>query len=155
MQPIPTAQVGALVNQYRFRLKAKCIGSVDVHHVLHSLFQAGHSGGNITSIMFLGLANMLMWQTIKEERVGSSNIGRYRNTINIMLLLPPYRFIGLNSKISPIKVDDEWWNNFGSLQKYSIFFLEKGGFPGLNFGSLQKYSINALIFLKQLCLPMH
>ena len=38
MQPIARAQVGALVNQYRFRLKAKCIGSVDVHHVLHSLF---------------------------------------------------------------------------------------------------------------------
>ena len=40
MLPIPIAQVGALVNQYRFRLKAKCIGSVDVHHVLHSLFHS-------------------------------------------------------------------------------------------------------------------
>ena len=47
--------------------------------------KAGHSGGNITSIMYLGLANMLMWQTIKEEREGSSNMGRYRNTINVML----------------------------------------------------------------------
>ena len=34
----------------------------------------------------LGLANMLMWQTIKEERDGYSNIGRYRNIINVMLL---------------------------------------------------------------------
>ena len=30
--------------------------------------KAGHSGGNISSIMHLGLANMLMWQAIKEER---------------------------------------------------------------------------------------
>jgi len=43
MWPIPTAQVGALVNQYRFRLKAKCIGSVDVHSLflaeVHSLLE--------------------------------------------------------------------------------------------------------------------
>ena len=48
--------------------------------------KAGHSGGNISSIMHLGLANMLMWQAIKEERDGYSNIGRYRNIINVMLL---------------------------------------------------------------------
>ena len=29
--------------------------------------KAGHSGGNISSIMHLGLANMLMWQVIKER----------------------------------------------------------------------------------------
>ena len=44
------------------------------------------SGGNISSIMHLGLANMLMWQEIKEERDGYSNIGRYRNIINMVLL---------------------------------------------------------------------
>ena len=62
---------------------------------------------------------MLMWQTIKEEREreDSSNIGRYRNTINVMLLLHPFRFIGLNSKISPIKVDGEWWTTFCSFAK--------------------------------------
>ena len=49
-----------------------------------------------------------------------------------VLLLPP--FIGLNPKLSSTKVDDEWWNNFCSLQKHSI---------------------NALVFLKKLCLPMH
>ena len=49
-------------------------------------YKAGHSGGNISSIMHLGLANMLMWQAIKEERDGYSNIGRYRNIINVMLL---------------------------------------------------------------------
>ena len=48
--------------------------------------KASHSGGNISSIMHLGLANMLMWQAIKEERDGYSNIGRYRNIINVMLL---------------------------------------------------------------------
>ena len=48
--------------------------------------KAGHSGSNISSIMHLGLANMLMWQAIKEERDGYSNIGRYRNIINVMLL---------------------------------------------------------------------
>ena len=42
--------------------------------------------------------------------------------------------VGLNSKISSTKVDGEWWNNFCSLQKHSI---------------------NALIFHKRLCLPMH
>ena len=42
--------------------------------------KAGHSGSNISSIMHLGLANMLMWQAIKEERDGYSNI------INVMLL---------------------------------------------------------------------
>ena len=51
-----------------------------------------------------------------------------------VLVLPPFRFIGLNSKISSTKVDDEWRNNFCSLQKQSI---------------------NALVFLKKLCLPMH
>ena len=51
-----------------------------------------------------------------------------------VLVLPPFRFIGLNSKISSTNVDDEWWNNFCSLQKHSI---------------------NALVFLKKLCLPMH
>ena len=48
--------------------------------------KASLSGGNISSIMHLGLANMLMWQAIKEERDGYSNIGRYRNIINMMLL---------------------------------------------------------------------
>ena len=48
--------------------------------------KAGHSGSNISSIMHLGLANMLIWQAIKEERDGYSNIGRYRNIINVMLL---------------------------------------------------------------------
>ena len=49
-------------------------------------------------------------------------------------LLPPFRFIGLNSKISPTKVDGEWWNNVCNLQKHPI---------------------NALVFLKSLCLPMY
>ena len=48
--------------------------------------KASHSGGNISSIMHLGLANMLMWKAIKEERDGHSNIGRYYNIINVMLL---------------------------------------------------------------------
>ena len=26
------------------------------------------------------------------------------------VVLPPFRFIGLNLKISSTKVDDEWWN---------------------------------------------
>ena len=52
-------------------------------YVIH---KAGHSGSNISSIMHLGLANMLMWQAIKEDRDGYSNIGRYRNIINVMLL---------------------------------------------------------------------
>ena len=37
-----------------------------------------------------------------------------------ILILPHFRFIGLNSKISPTKVDGEWWNNFCSLQNHSI-----------------------------------
>ena len=53
---------------------------------------------------------------------------------SICQLLPPFRFIGLNSKISPTKVDDEWWKTFCSLQKHLI---------------------NALVFLNKLCLSMH
>ena len=48
--------------------------------------KAGHSGGNISSITHLGLANMLMWQAIKEKRDDYSNIDRYRNIINVILL---------------------------------------------------------------------
>ena len=51
---------------------------------------------------------------------GANNVG--------VLVLPPFRFIGLNSKISSTKVDDEWWNIFCSLQKHSInalVFLKK------------------------------
>ena len=55
-------------------------------HKKRLISKAGHSGGNISSIMHLGLANMLMWQAIKEERDGYSNIGRYCNIINVMLL---------------------------------------------------------------------
>ena len=40
----------------------------------------------------------------------------------------------LNSKISPTKVDDEWWSIFCSLQKHPI---------------------NVLVFLKKVCLPVH
>ena len=58
--------------------------------MVSGLHKAGHSGGNISSIMHLGLANMLMWQAIKEERDGYSNIGRYRNIINVMLLCVMY-----------------------------------------------------------------
>ena len=36
------------------------------------------------------------------------------------LVKPPFRFIGLNSKISPTKVDGEWWNNCCSLRNHSI-----------------------------------
>ena len=50
------------------------------------MFRLAIVGSNLSSIMYLGLANMLMWQTIKEEREGSSNIGRYHNIINVMLL---------------------------------------------------------------------
>lgn len=50
------------------------------------MYKAGHSGGNISSIIYLRLANMLMWQAIKEERDGYSNIDRYHNIINVMLL---------------------------------------------------------------------
>ena len=35
---------------------------------------------------------------------GANNVG--------VLVLPPFQFVGLNSKISSTKVDDEWWNNF-------------------------------------------
>ena len=51
---------------------------------------------------------------------GTNNVG--------VLVLPLFWFIGLNSKISSTKVDDEWWNNFCSLQKHSInalVFLKK------------------------------
>ena len=48
-------------------------------------------------------------------------------------VLPPFRFIGLNSKISPTK-----------MVSGGIFFVV-----------LQKHLINALVFLKKLCLSMH
>ena len=48
--------------------------------------KAGDSGSNISSIMRLGLVNVLMWQAIKEEIDGYCNIGRYRNIIYVMLL---------------------------------------------------------------------
>ena len=60
--------------------------SQDLGNTRRLISKAGHSGGNISSIMHLGLANMLIWQAIKEERDGYSNIGRYRNIINVMLL---------------------------------------------------------------------
>ncbi|KAE8816616.1 hypothetical protein D1007_05961 [Hordeum vulgare] len=41
---------------------------------LISSLQAGHSGGIIASNIVLRLANMMMWQVIKEEREGYSNI---------------------------------------------------------------------------------
>ena len=50
------------------------------------------------------------------------------------VILPPFRFIGVNLKISSTKVDNEWWNYFHSLQKYLI---------------------STLIFLKNVCKPMH
>ena len=38
--------------------------------LLHAMIKAGHSGGNVVlaGIMHTGIANMLMWQRIKEER---------------------------------------------------------------------------------------
>ena len=65
--------------------KQSCIGVCDVTPKFLPIVTS-LSGGNITSIMYLGLANMLMWQKIKEEREDSSNIGRYHNIINVMLL---------------------------------------------------------------------
>ena len=37
-----------------------------------------------------------------------------------MILPITTSLIGLNSKISPTKVDGEWWNTFCSLQKHLI-----------------------------------
>jgi hypothetical protein len=37
-------------------------------------YKAGHSGGIIADIMHLEIASMLMWQRIKEDREGQSNI---------------------------------------------------------------------------------
>ena len=51
-----------------------------------------------------------------------------------MILPITTSLIGLNSKISPTKVDGEWWNTFCSLQKHPI---------------------NAFVFLKKLCFPMY
>ena len=38
--------------------------------LLHAMIKAGHSGGNVvvSGIMHTGIANMLMWQRIQEER---------------------------------------------------------------------------------------
>ena len=50
--------------------------------------------------------------------------------ILVYMILPiTTSLIGLNSKISPTKVDGEWWNTFCSLQKHQI---------------------NALVFLKNM-----
>ena len=38
--------------------------------LLHAIIKAGHSGGILVGIMPTGIANMLMWQRIKEERGG-------------------------------------------------------------------------------------
>ena len=46
------------------------------------MFRLAIVGSNLSSIMYLGLANMLMWKAIKEERDGYSNIDRYCNIIN-------------------------------------------------------------------------
>ena len=102
-------------------------------------------------------ANLLMWPWVNVERGSLSNLASYCNitcpnaiwvynlinealhvTIFMLLptmkILPPFWFIRLNSKISPSKVDGEWWNTFCSLQKHLI---------------------NALVFLKKICLSMH
>lgn len=36
--------------------------------LLHAMIKAGHNGGILAGIMHTGIANMLMWQRIKEER---------------------------------------------------------------------------------------
>ena len=38
--------------------------------LLHAMIKAGHNGGVLAGIMHTGIANMLMWQRIKEERGG-------------------------------------------------------------------------------------
>ena len=35
---------------------------------MHVMIKAGHNGGILAGIMHTGIANMLMWQIIKEER---------------------------------------------------------------------------------------
>ena len=35
---------------------------------MHAMIKAGHNGGILAGIMHTGIANMLMWQRIKEER---------------------------------------------------------------------------------------
>ena len=49
--------------------------------LLHVMIKAGHSA----RIMHTGIANMLMWQRLEEER-GLEYIGRYRIMLNTMLL---------------------------------------------------------------------
>ena len=36
--------------------------------LLHAMIKASHNGGTLAGIMHTGIANMLMWQRIKEER---------------------------------------------------------------------------------------
>ena len=40
-----------------------------------------------------------------------------------LFVLPPFRFIRLNSKISPTKVDSEWWNIFVFCKSTQLMLL--------------------------------
>ena len=66
---------------------------------------------------------------------------------SICQLLPPFRFLGLNSKISPTKVDDEWWNTFCSLQKHlinALVFLKKYVYQCINCNACM-HKVHALV----------
>ena len=66
--------ISHLACQARYGLKSiKHTRPTHVHisrctKLLHALIKAGHNGGILAGIMHTGIANMLMWQRIKEER---------------------------------------------------------------------------------------
>ena len=68
--------VSHLACQARYSLKSlKTYTSTHVHisrctKLLHATIKAGHHGGILIGIMNTGIANMLMWQRMKEERGG-------------------------------------------------------------------------------------
>ena len=69
------------------------------------------------------------WQLVRQPKMltydtmhyGSSRSYTIICVILVYMILPiTTSLIGLNSKISPTKVDGEWWNNCCSLQNHSI-----------------------------------
>ena len=69
-----TMHISHLACRARYSLKSlKTNTPTHVHisrctKLLHAMIKAGHNGGILAGIMHTGIANMLMWQRIKEER---------------------------------------------------------------------------------------
>ena len=96
------------------------------------MIKSGHNGGTLAGIMHTGIANMLMWQRIKEERgvrVTSVHACRFFSTRD-GVVGPPEGEAESGRHIISTHGEEKIWRETGFLQVWGTVHNKSSCMPG-------------------------